>query len=184
MLRLNHFFCSTDNYYTDRGYVDPKLQRNSSISSRMEYLNHDPSFHEKQQLYDESVADPNTSGNHVIRRPSEMLHSIADYDPNDRIEGDEMGSGYLDDEYWEDEDEEDENRFVNFALLSHMAVQLRDKVVRETYVKGSIPYLRAFTGKDIVVNSRESLYYFRLLMIPCCLVNNSITDPTRVGHQS
>jgi hypothetical protein len=55
-----------------------------------------------------------------------------------------------DDEYWED-DEEDPNRFINFALLSHIAVQLRDKVPRGTHVKGSIPYPRAFTGKDIVV---------------------------------
>ncbi|KAK0214906.1 CNH domain-containing protein [Armillaria fumosa] len=51
--------------------------------------------------------------------------------------------------YWEDE-EEDENIFVNFSLLSHIAVQLRDKVPRGTHVKGSIPYPRAFTGKDIV----------------------------------
>ncbi|KAJ6607025.1 CNH domain-containing protein [Mycena sp. CBHHK59/15] len=53
--------------------------------------------------------------------------------------------------YWEDEEEDDdENRFVNFSLLSHIAVQLRDKVPRGTHVKGSIPYPRAFTGKDIV----------------------------------
>ncbi|KAJ7282099.1 Dbl domain-containing protein [Mycena rebaudengoi] len=46
--------------------------------------------------------------------------------------------------YWEDEDEEDdETRFVNFSLLSHIAVQLRDKVPRGTHVKGSIPYPRA-----------------------------------------
>ncbi len=54
-------------------------------------------------------------------------------------------------EYWEDEDEEDETRFVNFSLLSNIAMQLRDKVPRGTHVKGSIPYPRAFTGKDIVV---------------------------------
>ncbi|KAG9075486.1 hypothetical protein FS749_012835, partial [Ceratobasidium sp. UAMH 11750] len=40
--------------------------------------------------------------------------------------------------------------FVNLALLSHLAVKLRDKVPRGTHVKGSIPYTHAFTGKDIV----------------------------------
>ncbi|EJD07469.1 Dbl domain-containing protein [Fomitiporia mediterranea MF3/22] len=50
----------------------------------------------------------------------------------------------------EDFDEEEEDRFVNLALLSHIAVRLRDKVPRGTHVKGGIPYPRAFTGRDIV----------------------------------
>lgn len=45
----------------------------------------------------------------------------------------------------------DERRFMNISLLSNIAVQLRDKVPRGTHVKGSIPYPRAFTGKDVVV---------------------------------
>jgi hypothetical protein len=56
-----------------------------------------------------------------------------------------------DDAYW-DEESEDDSRFVNFSLLSHIAVRLRDKVPRGTHVKESIPYPRAFTGKDIVVS--------------------------------
>ncbi|KZT00585.1 Dbl domain-containing protein [Laetiporus sulphureus 93-53] len=55
-----------------------------------------------------------------------------------------------DDFYDEDPSEEGDDRFFNPALLSHIAVRLRDKVVRGTHVKGSIPYPRAFTGKDIV----------------------------------
>lgn len=47
---------------------------------------------------------------------------------------------------------EEEDRFVNLALLSHVAVRLRDRVPRGTHVKGGIPYSRAFTGKDIVVS--------------------------------
>ncbi|KAF8621825.1 hypothetical protein AX15_007493 [Amanita polypyramis BW_CC] len=47
-------------------------------------------------------------------------------------------------------EEDDPMRFVNWALLSHNAVRLRDKVPRGVHVKGSIPYPRAFTGKDIV----------------------------------
>ncbi|KAG8803133.1 hypothetical protein FRC17_006248, partial [Serendipita sp. 399] len=51
----------------------------------------------------------------------------------------------------EDEDEDvEEDRFVNLSLLSHLANRLRDRVPRGTHVKGSIPYPRAFTGKDIV----------------------------------
>jgi hypothetical protein len=84
---------------------------------------------------------------HEVHHATEMLRSIADYSPRGRLELHDEPQ----DEYWEDEDEDDESRFVNFSLLSHIAVQLRDKVPRGTHVKGSIPYPRAFTGKDIVV---------------------------------
>lgn len=47
---------------------------------------------------------------------------------------------------------EDESFFVTFALLSHLAVHLRDRVPRGIHVKGSIPYLGGFTGKDIAVS--------------------------------
>ena len=56
-----------------------------------------------------------------------------------------------DDFYDEDPSEDGDDRFFNPALLSHIAVRLRDKVPRGTHVKGSIPYPCAFTGKDIVV---------------------------------
>ncbi|KAF8075178.1 CNH domain-containing protein [Lyophyllum atratum] len=76
----------------------------------------------------------------LIRRPTELLREMRGMlELHDDIE----------DEYW-DEEEEEPDRFVNFSLLSHLAVQLRDKVPRGTHVKGSIPYPRAFTGKDIV----------------------------------
>lgn len=90
------------------------------------------------QFYD---ASPST----VVRRPSDMLRDIANYSHAGEPDGME------DVEYWEDE-EEGEESFVNFSLLSHLAVQLKDKVPRGTHVKGSIPYPRAFTGKDIVVS--------------------------------
>lgn len=60
-----------------------------------------------------------------------------------------LHEGYDSDEEYDEVEEED--RFVNLALLSHIAVRLRDKVPRGTHVKGGIPYSRAFTGKDIVV---------------------------------
>lgn len=77
-----------------------------------------------------------------------MLRTLGDYGPRGPLELHDEAE----DEYWEDEEDDDESRFVNFSLLSHMAVQLRDKVPRGTHVKGSIPYPRAFTGKDIVVS--------------------------------
>lgn len=60
------------------------------------------------------------------------------------------------DDFYEDDPSEDgDDRFFNPALLSHIAVRLRDKVPRGVHVKGSIPYPRAFTGKDIVVSSHD-----------------------------
>ncbi|TDL23713.1 Dbl domain-containing protein [Rickenella mellea] len=66
-----------------------------------------------------------------------------------------------DDEY----DEEDENRFFNLALLSHLAVRLRDKVPRGTQVKGGIPYPHAFTGKDIVSTIQSQIQRELLLSL-------------------
>ena len=91
---------------------------------------------------------------HEVHRATEMLRSIADYSPRGRLELHDEPQ----DEYWEDDEEDDESRFVNFSLLSHIAVQLRDKVPRGTHVKGSIPYPRAFTGKDIVVCSFQIFF--------------------------
>ena len=89
-----------------------------------------------------------------------------------------------DGEYWED-DEEDESRFINFSLLSHIAVQLRDKVPRGTHVKGSIPYPHAFTGKDIVVCTNVHIFYVTpSTEQTICLVNNPITDTARATNQS
>lgn len=61
-----------------------------------------------------------------------------------------LHEGYDSEEEFDEVEEED--RFVNLALLSHLAVRLRDKVPRGTHVKGGIPYSRAFTGRDVVVS--------------------------------
>jgi RHO1 GDP-GTP exchange protein 1/2 len=47
--------------------------------------------------------------------------------------------------------DDDARRFINLSLLSNLAVQLYDNVPRGTHVKGSVPYPRAFTGKDVLV---------------------------------
>lgn len=88
-----------------------------------------------------------------VRGPSEALHTLADFentgthDVQDPVE-----------DYWDDA-EEDGDRFINYFLLSHIAVQLRDKIPRGTHVKGSIPYHRGFTGKDIVVRISYVVMY-------------------------
>ncbi|KAG5653612.1 hypothetical protein H0H81_011984 [Sphagnurus paluster] len=88
-------------------------------------------------------------GAYLERNPSEMLRTLADHDhhapPVDFSPTQEPLDGY-----WEDEEDEDENRFINLSLLSHIAVQLRDKVPRSNHTKGGINYERAFTGKEVV----------------------------------
>ena len=82
------------------------------------------------------------------------------------------------------EDKARESRFVriitgDFALLSHIAFQLRDKVPCGTHVKHSIPYPRTFTGKDIVVCPSHffSFFFFSLLFISL-QVNHTNTNST------
>jgi RHO1 GDP-GTP exchange protein 1/2 len=130
----------------------------------------------------------------LTRRPSDVLRDLAapsssrfdqfsdipqqqsdlywqnpnDYGYPDYGGGGEYGSGdgeYEDDAYLEES-------FINLSLLSHLAVQLRDKVPRDTHVKGSIPYERAFTGKDIV-NTIQSLLAKELAL-------NAVYDPSTV----
>lgn len=87
---------------------------------------------------DWAIAGPND----LCRQPTNLIRRIADFDQPTHLELHEEEEDPFDD---------DERRFINPALLSHLAVQLRDSVPRGTHVKGSIPYPRAFTGKDIVV---------------------------------
>jgi hypothetical protein len=54
---------------------------------------------------------------------------------------------------YEEEAEEDAENFINYSLLSHLAMLLHDKVPRDEHTKESIPHPNAFTGKDIVVRT-------------------------------
>jgi len=85
------------------------------------------------------------------RRNTNVIQQIANFDQRMHLEL------HAEDEV--DPYEDDERRFINLSLLSNVAVQLRDKVPRGTHVKGSIPYPRAFTGKDIVVCNRRHLLH-------------------------
>ncbi len=73
--------------------------------------------------------------------------------------GGALGDGYFDDEdeeYEEEEEDEEEPEmnFFNPALLSHVSVQLRDRVERGRHVKGGIPWPHSFTGRDLVVSAK------------------------------
>lgn len=87
---------------------------------------------------------------------SRLASDIERLKSRDALEG--TTNLYPDDDFYDDDEEfyseeESLDSFVNFSLLSNIAVWLRDQVPRGTHVKGSIPYSRAFTGKDIVVCS-------------------------------
>ncbi|KAJ7623723.1 signal transducer [Roridomyces roridus] len=116
------------------------------------------------QYPDDPRADPffsfgesssNVAGpSNISRSPTDLLQVISNYNENDRrpleLHDEEEG-------YWDEEEEDDETRFINISLLSHVAVQFRDKVPRGTHVKGSIPYPRAFTGKDVVTTIQSQI---------------------------
>lgn len=96
----------------------------------------------------------------------------------------QLHEGY-DEEFYDDEDpsEEGDDRFFNPALLSHIAVRLRDKVPRGTHVKGSIPYERAFTGKDIVV-SQDCLWFASRTQRIHLSVYDPIANPARSSYHT
>ncbi|KAJ7483152.1 CNH domain-containing protein [Mycena latifolia] len=99
-----------------------------------------------------NVAGPSN----VSRSPTDLLQVISNYNENERRPL-ELHDDAEEEEYWDEEEEDDPTRFINFSLLSHVAVQFRDKVPRGTHVKGSIPYPRAFTGKDAVTTIQSMI---------------------------
>lgn len=110
--------------------------------------------------YGPSSAGPSTLySTHAYDSVDDYHHGSADsldrphpgvYDPAGSVTDPADVQGEDEEGYFTDSDDSDPDRFVNFSLLSHLAVRLRDKVPRGTHVKSSIPYPRAFTGKDIV----------------------------------
>ena len=66
-------------------------------------------------------------------------------------------SQYGDEEEWDEEEdvEVDESRFFNRALLSEMAVQVKDKVLMGRHTKAGIAWVGSFTGRDVVVSPQR-----------------------------
>lgn len=52
-----------------------------------------------------------------------------------------------------------ENPLIHLSLLSYLAFQLEKKVPRAHHFKGNVQYEQAFTGKDIVVSTREEIIF-------------------------
>lgn len=63
---------------------------------------------------------------------------------------------------------------VNFAMLSHLAMLLKDAVPRQPQVKGSVSYPSSFTGKD-VVSTIQSLLPLELVR-PAAGVNAAMAE--------
>jgi hypothetical protein len=78
---------------------------------------------------------------------------------------------------------EDARRFINLSLLSHLAVQLYDNVPRGTHVKGSVPYPRAFTGKDVVVCALSTWFVLSSFLSVKAIVNDTFHHTTGIGFR-
>ena len=136
------------------GYSHVNIDRNNAVTSTNtggEPIVIGPSSSVGTSLY---------RGDSTVSRVSSLPQPYADIKMpiphEDSYSQDQFPDGeYVDDGGLYTDSEEDESLFVNLALLSHLAVRLRDRVPRGTHVKGSIPYPRAFTGKDIVVSDAK-----------------------------
>ena len=128
------------------------LDRNSSLATTVEPGPSNIGYHSRSNsdwaglpyLSNDvaTIGDYEGSSHRTNDMGSTVSHHARHLGLHDDTEGDFYDDG---------DEEEDIDQFINFAFLSNLAVQLRDKVPRGTHVKGSIPYPRAFTGKDIVV---------------------------------
>ncbi len=107
----------------------------------------------------------NQSGN---RQPARWVQSklflhqshALDPSPGSRYEDeyfDDRTELYDDDGMTREDDEESEEEappmtFFYPALLSHVAVQLRDRIRKSTHTRGGLPWPMSFTGEDLVVS--------------------------------
>ncbi|KAE9397961.1 hypothetical protein BT96DRAFT_940494 [Gymnopus androsaceus JB14] len=145
-----------DPYY-DAGGPSTIVRRPTDILKDLRGMRDDESEH-----FNVEVVDDGPSYDYdEFQRADEASSSSARRRRNQRSHRDwtwEYSSDNPDEHNYYSSDE-----FVNFSLLSHLAVQLRDKVPREVHMKGGIQYERAFTGKD-VVDTIQSLIKRHLLL--------------------
>ena len=113
-----------------------------------------------------SIASTNATGEPIVTGPSSSVDTTL-YQSDPTLTGvssltlQDLGAEIpilLEDYYFQSQYrggeyvEGEGNEFIDFALLSHLAVRLRDRVPRGIHVKNNLTYSRAFTGKDIVVS--------------------------------
>ncbi|KAF8159386.1 CNH domain-containing protein [Crassisporium funariophilum] len=134
-------------------YLDPAIEESELMhdthdwSSNLVQIKATPKAPPNRTLTGNSFDTENTDDwaagpSDLNRRNTNVIELIKNFDQRTHLE--------LHEEEEEDIFDDDERRFINLSLLSNLAVQLRDKVPRGTHVKGSVPYPRAFTGKDVV----------------------------------
>ncbi|TFK21787.1 signal transducer [Coprinopsis marcescibilis] len=111
-----------------------------------------PSSYTQRKQYESYPEWTNEPGpSNLNRRVTNDLRAMRNFDPRQVLELTPEFQEYAQDTY------DDPSAFLNLALLSHIAVQLQLKVPRGTHVKGSVPYPRAFTGKDVVTTIHSIL---------------------------
>ena len=121
----------------DEDAIVDSLWRGNHVETNRRPPSPDGSFY--TDPVDEWAAGPSN----LDRRNTNVIEQIKNFAPKPLNLHEEEEADLLIDE--------DARRFINLSLLSHLAVQLYDNVPRGTHVKGSVPYPRAFTGKDVVV---------------------------------
>jgi hypothetical protein len=126
---------SVQNFFN--GYEAPSEQPASTSNAGIRsWANDDTLPYDTPQHVDWDHAGPSN----VNRRPTNDLRAIRNFVPEPDY-----------DDFDDEGEEEDPRQFFELWSLSNIAAELQNKVPRGTHVKGSIPYPRAFTGKDIVV---------------------------------
>src|ERR1700678_2732483 len=116
------------------------------------------STHQSFESFDSDLDDEWDAGpSSLERRNTNLIDQIKNFVPRPLELHEEEEADLLFDD--------DARRFINLSLLSNLAVQLYDNVPRGTHVKGSVPYPRAFTGKDVVVCA---IYIYSTWLILFC----------------
>lgn len=147
--RSNHFHPpdpGPSNYHAHTSSFDKKSHGRGDFEEVEESQHHD-------YTNDFSSEDYHGQPTNLGRRNSVFVlvgRAPSDVPSVPRFSGLIRGEDHISEVYEEDE-EEDAESFINYSLLSHLAMLLRDRVPRTSHTKGSIPYPNAFTGKDIVV---------------------------------
>jgi len=101
-----------------------------------------PNLHDDSFNFDPNDDEWGAGPSNLIRRNTNVIQQIKNFVPRPLELHEEEADPYPND---------DERQFIDHWLLSNLAVQLYERVPRGTHVKGSVPYPRAFTGKDVVV---------------------------------
>ncbi|KAF5362265.1 hypothetical protein D9756_002201 [Leucocoprinus leucothites] len=146
--RSNNFYPSDPGPSNQHAYRSNSYDNTSQGRGDFEEVHE---IHRQDFAHDFSSEDYHGQGANLGRRNSRFI--LVGRAPSDIPPVPRLPHPFRDDEListYEEDEEEDVENFINYALLSHLATLLRDKVPRNTHTKGSIPYPNAFTGKDIV----------------------------------